>query len=148
MSSKVPVTHINIRVFAHATEDEEKVLSAVRNTLPPQVSENITFKKSNLTGHHGNPIVLLEAKIKEKTHVEAFLKKLASSLNSLDKEALSSEIEQHIEKGCLYIRLDKQSAYLNEIGLCATDPIHFRIHFKKSNIKEILEVCRKIGIIP
>ncbi|MGB9684380.1 MAG: RNA-binding domain-containing protein [Candidatus Bathyarchaeales archaeon] len=148
MSSKVPVTHINIRVFAHATEDEEKVLSAVRNTLPPQISENITFKKSNLTGHHGNPIVLLEAKIKEKDHVEALLKKLASGLNSLDKEVLNSEIEQHIEKGCLYIRLDKQSAYFNEIRLFATDPIHFRIHFKKSNMKEILEICRKIGIIP
>ncbi|MBX5321486.1 MAG: RNA-binding domain-containing protein [Candidatus Bathyarchaeota archaeon] len=148
LSSKVPVTHINIRVFAHATEDEDKVLSAVRNTLPPQISENITFKKSNLTGHHGNPIVLLEAKIKEKDHVEALLKKLASGLNGLDKEVLNSEIEQHIEKGCLYIRLDKQSAYLNEIRLFATDPIHFRIHFKKSNMKEILEICRKIGIIP
>lgn len=148
LSSKVPVTHINIRVFAHATEDEEKVLSAVRNTLPPQISENITFKKSNLTGHHGNPIVLFEAKIKDKDHVEAFLKKLASGLSSLDKEVLSSEIEQHIEKGCLYIRLDKQSAYFNEIRLFATDPIHFRIHFKKSHMKEILEICRKIGIIP
>lgn len=148
LSFKVPVTHINIRVFVHATEDEEKVLSAVHNTLPPQISENITFKKSNLTGHHGNPIVLFEAKIKEKEHIEAFLKKLASGLNSLDKEVLGREIEQHIEKGCLYIRLDKQSAYLNEVRLFAIDPIHFRIHFKKSNTEEILEICRKIGIIP
>lgn len=147
MSSKVPVTHIDIRVFAHATENEEKVLEAVRKTLPPQVSENITFKKSGLTGHHGNPILLFEARIKEKDHVKAFLEKLASSLSSLDKEVLKSEIEQHIEKGCLYIRLDKQSAYLNEVRLCPTDPIHFRIHFKKSDPKEILEICRNIGII-
>ncbi|MEM3727719.1 MAG: RNA-binding domain-containing protein [Candidatus Bathyarchaeia archaeon] len=148
MSSKVPVSHIDVRVFAHATEDEEKVLSAVRNTLPPQVSENIAFKKSNLSGHHGNPITLFEAKIKEKAHVMAFLEKLALGLSILDKEILGGEIEQHIEKGCLYIRLDKQAAYLNEFKLGTTDPIHFKIHFKKSDMREIAEVCRSLGIIP
>ncbi|MEM3565526.1 MAG: RNA-binding domain-containing protein [Candidatus Bathyarchaeia archaeon] len=148
MSSKVPVTHIDVRVFAHATENEEKVLSAVRNTLPPQVSENIAFKKSNLSGHHGNPITLFEAKIKEKDHVKAFLEKLASNLSVLDKEILGSEVQQHIEKGCLYIRLDKQAAYLNEFKLGSTDPIHFKIHFKKSNMNEIVDLCRSLGIIP
>ncbi|MCS7124376.1 MAG: hypothetical protein NZ932_03040 [Candidatus Bathyarchaeota archaeon] len=146
MSSKIPVAYIEIRVFAHATEDEEKVLAAVRNTLPQQVTENLTFKRSNLTGHHGNPIVLFEAKIREKGHVKAFLQKLASSLNSLDKEVLSNEIEQHIDKGCLYLRLDKQSAYLNEIRLCKTDPIHFRIHFRRANPQEIADFCRETGI--
>jgi len=142
------VTHIEIRVFAHATEDEDKVLTAVRNTLPPRISENITFKRSSLTGHHGNPIVLFEAKIRDKEEAKAFLQKLASSLSSLDKEALANEIEQHVEKGCLYLRLDKQSAYLNEIRLCTTDPIHFRIHFKRANLKEIVAFCREIGLIP
>jgi len=148
LSSKTPVTHIEIRVFAHATEDEDKVLTAVRNTLPPRISENITFKRSSLTGHHGNPIVLFEAKIRDKEEAKAFLQKLASSLSSLDKEALANEIEQHVEKGCLYLRLDKQSAYLNEIRLCTTDPIHFRIHFKRANLKEIVAFCREIGLIP
>ena len=148
MSSKVPATYIDVRVFAHATEDEGKVLSAVRNTLPQQVSESIAFKKSNLTGHHGNPITLFETRIKEKDHVKAFLEKLASSLSPLEKEILGNEIEQHIEKGCLYIRLDKQAAYLNEFRLGTTDPIHFKIHFKKSDTKGIAEVCRSVGIIP
>jgi len=148
LSSKTPVTHIEIRVFAHATEDEDKVLTAVRNTLPPRISENITFKRSSLTGHHGNPIVLFEAKIRDKEEAKAFLQKLASSLSSLDKEVLANEIEQHVEKGCLYLRLDKQSAYLNEIRLCTTDPIHFRIHFKRANLKEIVAFCREIGLIP
>ncbi|MEM3055038.1 MAG: RNA-binding domain-containing protein [Candidatus Bathyarchaeia archaeon] len=148
MYSKVPVTHIDIRVFAHATEDEEKVLSAVRNTLPSKLSEDIVFKKTSLTGHHGNPIILFEAKIKDKSHIKAFFENFASRLGSLDKEILNSEIEQRLDRGCLYVRLDKQSAYLNDIRLCATDPIHFRIHFKKSDIKEILEICRNFGIIP
>jgi len=144
----MPAAYIEIRVFAHATEDEEKVLAAVRNILPPHVSENTTFKRLNLTGHHGNPIVLFEAKIRDKEHVKAFMEKLASSLSSLDKEVLASEIERHIDKGCLYLRLDKQSAYMNETRLCTTDPIHLRIHFKRANPKEIAAFCREIGLIP
>ncbi|MBS7647140.1 MAG: RNA-binding domain-containing protein [Candidatus Bathyarchaeia archaeon] len=148
MSSKVPINYIEIRVFAHATEDEDKVLTAARNIFPPQVSENITFKKSNLSGHHGNPITLFEAKIREKETIQAFLQKLTSTLNSLDRKVLASEIEQHLDKGCLYLRLDKQSAYLNEVKLCMADPIHLRIHFRRANPKEIVEFCREIGLIP
>jgi RNA binding exosome subunit len=148
LPSKVPITHIDIRVLVHATEDEDKVLSAVRNTLPTKMSGDITFRRTSLTGHHGNPITLFEAKIKDKGQIKAFFENFASKLGSLDKEILNSEIERHLDRGCLYVRLNKQSAYLNEIKLCTTDPIHFRIHFKKSNFKEILEICRNFGIIP
>lgn len=148
MSSKVPIAYIDVRVFAHSTEDVEKVLSAVRNVLPTEFVDKVAFKKTGLTGHYGNPITLFEAKIKEKNVMKAFFEKLASGLSSLDKETLNSEIEQHLDKGSLYIRLDKQSAYLNELKLCSSDPIHLRIHFKKADKEEIVNACRKIGMLP
>ncbi|MGC8896046.1 MAG: RNA-binding domain-containing protein [Candidatus Bathyarchaeia archaeon] len=148
MSSKIPIGYIDIRVFAHATEEVDKILTAVRNTLPAELADTITFKKTNLTGHHGNPITLLEARVKEKNAVQAVFEKLASSLSPLDKELLRNEIRQHLDGGNLYIRLDKQSAYLNEVKLCTTDPIHFRIHFQKHNPEEIVEICRKFGLLP
>jgi RNA binding exosome subunit len=58
VSSKPPIAYIDIRVFAHATEDPEKVLAAVRNILPTELEENLVFQKTGLTGHHGNPILL------------------------------------------------------------------------------------------
>jgi len=148
LSSKILIAYIDIRVFAHATEDIDKVLDAVRNTLPKELTDTVVFEKSNLTGHHGNPIILLEARLKEKNLVQAVFEKLSSSLSSLDKELLNSEIKQHFDKGNLYIRLDKQSAYLNEIKLSQTDPIHFRIHFKKHNLEEVIDICRKFGLLP
>jgi hypothetical protein len=148
LSSKIPIGYIDIRVFAHATEEVDKVLNAVRNALPAKLVDTITFKKTNLTGHHGNPIILLEARVKEKNAVQEIFKKISSSLSSLDKEFLKNEIRQHMDGGNLYIRLDKQSAYLNEIKLCTTDPIHFRIHFQKHNPEEIIEICRKFGLLP
>lgn len=148
MSSRVPIAYIDIRVFAHATEDTEKVLSAVHNVFPTELVDKVVFKKTSLTGHYRNPLILFETRVKEKDAVKAVFEKLASGLGSLDKELLNNEIKQRLDKGNLYIRLDKQSAYLNELKLCSTDPIRFRIHFKKSNPEEIVKVCKKFGMLP
>jgi RNA binding exosome subunit len=147
LPSKVPIAYIDIRVFAHATEDTDKVLNAVRNILPKELTDKVVFKKINLKGHYGNPIILLETRIEKKDAVEAVFEKLVLGLSSLDKELLNNEIRQHLDKVNLYIRLDKQSAYLNELKLCSTDPIHFRMHFRKSNFEEIVEICRKFGML-
>jgi len=148
LSTKIPIGYIEIRVFVHATEDIQKVLNAIHNILPPETVNTIVFKKTNLTGHYGNPITLLETRIKDKKNTQAVFEKLASGLNALDKETLKNEIAQHLENGNLYIRLDKQSAYLNELKLSNADPIHLRCHFKKHKQEEIVEICKNFGLIP
>jgi len=148
LTSKNPIAYIDIRVFAHATEDINKVLNAVRNALPTEHLDAVSFKTFNLSGHHGNPITLIETRIKDKNIADAVLRKLSSGLNMLDKEMLNSEIRQHVEKGNLYFRLDKQSAFLNEIKLAVVDPIHFRIHFKKHKLEDIISVCKEYGLLP
>ena len=148
MSSILPIAYVDVRVFAHATEDLDKVLTAARNTLPTEATDAITFKKTTLTGHHGNPITLFEARINNKKVAQAFLEKLASGLTIVDKELLNSEITQHLEKGNLYIRLDKQSAHLGELRLSSTDPIHLRLHFRKPSAEEVVDICRKFGLLP
>jgi hypothetical protein len=66
LSSKVPVGYVDLRVFAHATEDPERVLAAVRNVLPSELVDSVVFSRSSLTGHYGNPIVLFEARVRDK----------------------------------------------------------------------------------
>jgi RNA binding exosome subunit len=144
----VPIAYIDVRVFAHATEESEKVLTAARNTLPPESADTVTFKKTTLTGHHGNPITLFEARIKNRKVAQAFLVRLASDLSIMNKEALNGEIAQHLENGNLYIRLDKQYAYLGELRLSSTDPIHLRIHFRKPGAEEVIDICRRFGLLP
>ena len=148
MSSMLPIAYVDVRVFAHATEDTDRVLTAARNTLPPEAVDTLTFRKTTLTGHHGNPIKLLEARINNKRVAQAFLQKLASGLTIVDKEVLNSEITQHLEKGNLYIRLDKQSAYLGELRLSSTDPIRLRLHFRKPSVEEVVDICRRFGLLP
>lgn len=148
LSSNVPIAYIDMRVFAHATEDLEKVLTAVHNTLPAESADTVVFKKTTLTGYHGNPITLVETRIKNRKVAQAFLEKLVSGLSMVDKEALGSEIGQHLENGNLYIRLDKQSAYLGQLKLSSTDPVHLRMHFRKPRAEEVIDICRRFGLLP
>jgi RNA binding exosome subunit len=148
LSSKTPVGYIDLRVFAHATEDPERVLTAVRNVLPSESVDSVLFKRSSLAGHHGNPIVLFEARVKDRRLVQAVFAKLCSGLGLMDKQVLAGEISGHLERGNLYLRLDKQSAFLGEVRLGSVDPVHVRVHFKKHGTDEVVSVCREFGLLP
>ncbi|MCZ2808791.1 MAG: hypothetical protein O2V44_05500 [Candidatus Bathyarchaeota archaeon] len=145
--SQLPVAYVDIRFCAHATEDIDKVVKAVQNTLPSDHIEDITFKRSNLEGHYGNPITFFDARIKDKETVRALVKNLSVNLSSVDKAELGRTIHLCVEKGSLYIRLDKQAALQGKIKLVTSDPIHIRIRFRKSKIEDVIKICREIGMI-
>ena len=148
MSSKPPIAYMDIRVFAHATEDPEKVQTAVRNLLPDELAQTILFEETNLTGHHGNPIILFTAKLTDKKMLPRVLEKIGLGLNSLDKEELNDNLKLHLEKGNMYLRFDKQSAFLGTFKFSQNDPIHLKIHFKNKSYEQIAEVCKSSGLLP
>jgi RNA binding exosome subunit len=142
------VSLVEISLFAHATEDENKVLTAARNLLPATQLENISFKKNSLRGHHGNPITLFETEIRDKVVLSAVVENLAFGLSALDKEKLLREAELHVEKGSLYLRFDKQAAFRGEFKLGFSDPIRVRLRLKKHKPEDVLQLCREIGLFP
>jgi RNA binding exosome subunit len=148
MSTKPPIAYIDIRVFAHATEDPDKVQTAVRNLLPPELSETLIFEKTSCTGHHGNPIILFTSKLTDKKLLPKALEKIGKDLGALDKEDLDRDIKLHLEKGNMYLRFDKQSAFLGSLKLIQNDPIHLKIHFKNKTAQEIMEISKQTGLLP
>jgi RNA binding exosome subunit len=148
MSSKPPIGYIEIRVFAHATEDADKVQTAVRNLLPAELAQNFVFQKTSLTGHHGNPITLFTAKLSDKKTLPVALEKIGAGLSSLDKEELCRDLKLHLEKRNLYLRFDKQSAFLGATRFSQNDPVHFKIHFKNKLPQEIAGICQSSGLLP
>ncbi|HDM26731.1 MAG TPA: hypothetical protein ENG27_00275 [Candidatus Bathyarchaeota archaeon] len=144
--SKPPVGYVSIRLFAHATEDPEKVLTAAKNLFPQENVEAIQFKRTKLKGHHGNPIIILEAKIRDPEIIRGLLEKLASALSPQDKRHLKQKISLHVDGSNLYLRLDKQAAFLGEIKLSNVDSIRLSLHFKRNWTKRIEEACEKLGI--
>ncbi|MCS7120055.1 MAG: RNA-binding domain-containing protein [Nitrososphaerota archaeon] len=146
--SKRRIVSVELSFLAHATEDQDKVLQAVRNILPQEQIDNITFIKSKMKGEYGNPITLFKAQIRDHAAAEALVRNLSSNLLLTDREVLQHEFEHHVERGNLYLRFDKQAALLGETRLCRADPIRIRIRFNTSRLEELKEKCREIGILP
>ena len=148
MSSKLPIEYVDIRVSAHATEDPQKVQAAVRNLMPDELAQTILFETTNLTGHYGNPITLVTAKLTDKKLLPKALEKIGAGLNSLDKEQLCTDLGLHLERGNLYLRFDKQSAFLGQFKFTQNDPIHVKIHFKNKTSEQIADLCKSSGMLP
>lgn len=148
MPSKFPLAYIDVRTFAHATEDTDKVLKALTNILPADTVNLVTFTKKYLSGHHGNPIILIETRINDRQAALKTFDKIAHELSMLDKEQLARDFESHIEKGNIYLRLDKQAALMGKLRFETGDPIHLKIHFKPSSAQELTAICRQHGLLP
>ena len=145
--SKLPVAYVDVRFCAHATEDLDKVMEAVQNVLPSDHIEDVTFKRSNLEGHYGNPITFFDTRIKNKDIVRALVENISANLSALDKEELDRTINRCVEKGSLFIRLDKQVALKGNIKFATSDPIRIRIRFRKNKTENVIQICREIGMM-
>jgi len=145
--SQLPIAYVDIRFCAHATEDLDKVMEAVHNILPNKKHEEITFNKSCVEGHYGNPITFFETRIKDQETIKALVENLSANLGSFDKEEFGTQINRYFEKGSLYIRLNKQAALQGKIKFTISDPIRVRIRFRTSKIEDIIEVCKETGMI-
>jgi len=148
MMPHIPIAYIDIRFFAHATEDLNKVIEAVQRLLPAHHVDDIMFKRHDLRGHYGNPISFFESKITSREIINTFIENLTSRLNRLDKETLRREFDLHTAKGSLYIRLDKQALLLGELKLCTADPVRVRIRFSKKKTEDVIQICRELGFFP
>ncbi|MGD8506895.1 MAG: RNA-binding domain-containing protein [Candidatus Bathyarchaeota archaeon] len=146
--SRSSIAFIDVSFVAHATEDEDKVMQAVLNLFPPKYLDNVTFQRQKLWGHHKNPIVRFETRIKDREAVQAFVENLSSNLSIIDKQVLLEEIDRYVEKGSLYLRLDKQTAFQGSFKFCAADPIRVRIRFRKNKLEDVVQICRERGMLP
>lgn len=114
-----------ISVHAHATEDEQRVLDALRKLLPASVE----VRKSGMKGHHGNPILAFEARINQKKILKELWQRVSSGLRANESDRLSLADPGRIDDACFfYLRFDKQAAYGNELVLTDIgNAIHLRL---------------------
>ena len=132
----------------NGTEDPAKVQTAVRNLLPEELAQTLVFEKTDCTGHHGNPIILFTVKLTNKKLLPAAVEKIGRELSALDKEELDRDIKLHLEKSNLYLRFDKQSAFLGALRFAQHDPIHLKIHFKNKTAQKITDFSKQTGLLP
>lgn len=143
----VKLRYLELEAYTHATEDEAKVLKALKNVVPPKVLTKVRIRKIRVKGHYGNPILIVKARI-IKPNLADILGFLSERMEEYDKIYLSKNLDRFTdETGTLYLRFDKQEAYLGRLVLEKRDPICIRLKFKipfdhsvrvKEYIKELI----------
>jgi hypothetical protein len=107
------ILNVHFRVFCHATEDEGKVVQALKFASG---AEDVTREVTE--GYHGNPIIILEVSIKEKRRSKDFFSKLGED----ELRKIVDSLEKRMDDDCnLYLRLDKQEAYLENLVMTTSD---------------------------
>ncbi|WP_456420454.1 RNA-binding protein [Thermococcus sp.] len=125
--------HIRITTFIHATEDEDKVLEAIGTFIPEEIDDDdVLFDVEETKGFFGNPIKVVNVEIKRSRAVRAFLKHFKELLSEGDKRYILENLDEKVdEEGTLYIRFNKQKAYLGEVEVDeGADVIQVRIKVK------------------
>lgn len=134
---------IEVSVIAHATENLRKVKKAVLNILPQEAQSSASFSIQALKGHYGNPIFMVKINLKNLTR--NFLDFLFKALSNEDKKKLFNEINAHVDKECsLYVRLDKQAAFIGEARIKQEDPIRIRMKFKNWKRSKLLKTLQEM----
>ncbi|RLE58876.1 MAG: hypothetical protein DRN53_07775 [Thermoprotei archaeon] len=128
------ISGIFVEAFCHATEDREKVLSAILNLIPETLREDLRehIEIEVLHGYYGNPIEVFRLKVDEKVKAQEISAKIIKSLNDMDYEYLISTLDIRTNgKGNLYLRVNKQSLLANEITIDeeSDDIVKIRIKF-------------------
>jgi RNA-binding protein len=107
------ILNMHFRAFRHATEDEAKVVQAMKFASG---AEEITREVTE--GYHGNPIIILEVFIKEKRRSRDFF----SRLEEEEIKEIIASLGKRMDEDCnLYLRLDKQEAYLGNLKMTTSD---------------------------
>lgn len=117
-----PFRNAIVSTLVHATEDEQRVFSALRTLMP----DEIEIHRSKLKGHHGNPIVSFEARIGRKRFLHELWQRIISKLRAGELEKLAQVAPDRIDDTChLYLRFDKQLAYAGGLMLTESgDAVH------------------------
>ncbi|SFG08453.1 hypothetical protein SAMN04488063_1373 [Halopelagius inordinatus] len=106
---RVPFHYVDLRTFCYATEDEKRVEDALRAFLP----EEFEVERTVSTGHHGDRIVVLSARVENATDVRHVLARLS---DLPDFEGLLDELDDRVTENCeLFMRLDKQAAFKGDV---------------------------------
>jgi RNA-binding protein len=103
------IANLAFRTFAHATEDPDRVEQALKF-----VSGAEEIQKSSSTGYHGNPIIVMEARVTEAKSIKALFR----SLSKEDLSQLLSSLDRRLDQDSFFfLRLGKQEAFLHQFKM-------------------------------
>ena len=145
------VKSLELAVHAHATEDVDKVLEALKRLIPEELRGKARVSRLQLEGHHGNPITRIQV-VLEDADAEKAVRHIASLMDEREKLVLDTSFEARYDErsGRLYLRFSKQDAYLGRLRFMdGDDVIRVVIGFRGSpDARKARRIARELGLLP
>ncbi len=136
------IHNISYRAFVYGTENKEKVLESIKTLFPFS-----SPKCEDTEGYYNNPVLILSNKIINKKEIKDFIEKL-STLNNPTRKRILYMLEDKIDEGGnLFLRFDKQRAYLGDLKVVDHgDSIHLKIKIEAYPAKKkvALKIAREL----
>lgn len=116
---------LSLEAFCHATEDLERVKTAMLNLLPAEAAKTAKFKEQKQEGSFGNEITIVSLEFDKQSDVKGIVDLIKGSL---PKEELADfDIDEHVtDHSEFWMRFDKQKACLGEMALGGNDTIQLK----------------------
>ena len=132
------------RALCHTTEHLDRVEKAIAEAF-----SDCELQRRKTVGHHGNEMVVVEARSSYNDLPVALLRRLPPQ----DLETLARTLEERIDDSCnLFIRIDKQRAFVGELSLAHNDDvvaIRMKVRAfpakKAAAVKVVSELLREIA---
>ena len=134
-----PKVILTIEIILHATEDITKIEKSLSETL----EINPEFAKEEMSGHFGNPITILKAKIPN-NDTSKLINKLMPKISDDDFEILDQELDKMKKNSGLQIRLSKQDLIRGRILFEKKDSVKLIITTPVYKKNEIGRIYREI----
>ena len=101
--------------------------------------------QENLTGHYGNPILLLKTKLAKK-RAEEFIQRLVSKISKPQLDEFVNDMQMYFEDSSLFLRIGKQAMVRKLVNLQQKDAVKIKIStpvYRKDDLaKTYLELLK------
>ena len=132
--------NLKIEIIIHATEEYQKISDALYDIFEIEPNE---ITKKEFLGHFGNPILMLQVKVKNK-RAEELIKKLLSTISEKNIKDLLVGINERISDSILYLRFSKQNFVKKTLTFQEKDPVRIMIFTPVYVKKNIVKAYREL----
>jgi len=147
LKSGQAIQTVEISTIAHATDDLDKVQTAVTRLIPDTLKGRQLFTRQYLQGHYGNPIITFEARLTKQSVVDEFATFFLNQLSNKDKLVIQRDLRLCSDaEGNLYIRIDKQQIFRGFVQLGEEDPIRVRMKFTRFTGQATDQMIKYLGV--
>ncbi len=128
------IRKIEARAYVRATEEIERVSTAVLNVFPEEIRQNVLVAEEWAEGQAGDRISIITAVLEGSVDCGHTFDFILKNMKKSDRGEIKRSLDLRLDDNCVFfLRIDKQGGFLRKIRLANNaDVIRLRIYFKDS----------------